>query len=130
MTLAGVQRDRQVGHGHVVEVASAQIVDVVADRRELEAEEALAGAEVAQVQQEVDLGADRAALLERLALRCRQREEQIPIALGEARKAPQQLVLFGREDLQAIALREPIAIGIVEQKVGHATAGDREKTRS
>jgi hypothetical protein len=55
----------------------------------------LAGAEVAQVEQEVDLGANRPALLERLALWCRQREEEIPIALGETRKSPQQIVLFG-----------------------------------
>ena len=99
MTLAGMQRDRQVGHCHVVEVASTQIVNIVADGRKLEAEEALAGAEVAQKQQKVDLGADRAALFQRLALRCRQREEQVPIALGEAGEAPEQLVLLRREDL-------------------------------
>ena len=76
----------------------------------LEAEEALAGAEVAQKQEEVDLGADRATLTESLMLRCRQREEQVSVVLGEARKTPEQLVLFGREDLQAITLREDITI--------------------
>lgn len=99
MVLAGVQRDGQVGHGDVVEIASTQVVDVVAHRRQLEAKEALAGPDVAQMEQEVDLGADRAASLERLALRCRQREEEIPIALGEAGEAPEQLVLLRREDL-------------------------------
>jgi hypothetical protein len=82
MTLAGMQRDRQVGHWHVVEVAPTQIIDIVAHGGEFEAQEALAGAEVAQMQQKVDLGADRAALFGRLVLRYRQREEEIPIALG------------------------------------------------
>jgi hypothetical protein len=52
-----MQRDRQIGHGNIVEVAPAQVVDVRAHRRRLEAEEALTGTEVAQMQQEVELGA-------------------------------------------------------------------------
>ena len=75
MAFAGVVRDLQINDGLVVEVASAQIVDIVADGRELEAEEALAGAEVAQKQEEVELGVDRATLTENLTFRCRQREE-------------------------------------------------------
>ena len=59
------------------------------------------------MQQKVDLGADRTALLEGTALRCRQREEQDSVALGEA-----------------------ITVKIVERKVGHATAGSNGKTRS
>jgi hypothetical protein len=110
MTFAGMVRDCEIGNRPVVEVALAQIVDVVAYSRELEVEEALAGAEVAQMKQEVDLGTNRPALLERLALRCRQREEEFPVALGEARNPPQKLVLFRGEDLQAVALRDPIAI--------------------
>ena len=47
VALTGVLGDRQIGHNHVVEVAPAQIVDVLAERRELKAEEALAGAEIA-----------------------------------------------------------------------------------
>ncbi len=54
--------------------------------------------------------ADRTTLLERLALRCCQREEQLPVALGETWKAPEQLVFFWRKDLQAIALRDDITI--------------------
>ena len=68
------------------------------------------------MQQKVDLGADRTALLEGIALQCRQREEQVPVALGKARKTPQKLVLFGGEDLQAIpALGEAITVKIVER---------------
>ena len=116
MALTGVLGDRQIGDQHVVEVAPTQVVDVVADLRELEAEESLPGAEVAKMKQKMDLGTDRATLLEDLALRCRQREEQVPVALGEAWKAPQQLVLFRREDLQAIAaLGEAITVKIVER---------------
>jgi len=63
----------------------------------------------------VDLGANRTALYEGIALRCRQREKQVSVALGEARKTPQKLVLFGGEDLQAItALGEAITAQIVE----------------
>jgi len=51
------------------------------------------------MEQEVELGADRAALRERPALRRRRREEQIPVAPGEAREAPEQLVLLRLEDL-------------------------------
>jgi len=89
MTFAGMVRDCEIGNRLVIEVASAQIVDVFAYRWKLEAEEALAGAEVPQMQQEMDLGANRPTLLERPALRCRQREEEISIALCEARKSPQ-----------------------------------------
>jgi hypothetical protein len=46
-----VVRDRRVDDGLVVEVASAQMIDIVADGRELEAEKALAGTEVVQMQQ-------------------------------------------------------------------------------
>jgi hypothetical protein len=67
------------------------------------------------MQQDVDLGADRAALLKRLAFRRRQREEEVPIALGEVRKTPQQLVLFRGTDLQAIAaLGKATTVKIVE----------------
>ncbi len=114
--LAGVVGDREVGNRLVVEVASMQIINIVADGRQLEAKETLAGSKVPLVQQKVDLGSERAALLERLALGCRQREEQISVALREARKAPQQLVLFVGEDLQAIAaLGEAITVKIVER---------------
>ena len=99
MTFAGMIGDCEIGNRLVPEVASAQIVDVIADSRELEAEETLASAKVAQMEQEVDLGASRPTLLERLALRCRQREEQISVTLGKARKAPQCLVLLRRENL-------------------------------
>ena len=116
MAFARVVRNREIGNRLVVEVAPAQIVDVVAHGRQLEAEEMLASAEIAQVQQKVDFGADRAALLQFLALRSRQRKEQIPVALGEARKAPQQLVLLRREDLQAIAaLWEAVTVKTVER---------------
>ncbi|MBK1630433.1 hypothetical protein CKO31_06670 [Thiohalocapsa halophila] len=66
-----MQRNGQIGHGDVVEIAPAQVVGVVAHRRQLEATEALAGSEVAQMQQQVDLGTDRAALLDGPALRPR-----------------------------------------------------------
>ncbi len=83
------------------------------------------------MQQKADLGADRTALLEGTALRCRQREEQVPVALGKARKTPQKLVLFGGEDLQTItALGEVITVKIIERRVGHATAGSNGNTRS
>ena len=127
VTLTGMQRDGQVGHGDVVEVTPAQVIDVVAHRRQLEAEKALAGAEVAQVQQEVDLGADRTALLDGPKLRRRQREEQIPLALGEAGEAPEQLVLLRREDLQAVALREGFTRGIFWKRLGHGDDGRSEK---
>lgn len=52
-----------------VEIAPARVVDVVADGRELKAEEALAGTKVAQVQQKVGLGAIRTAQLDGIALR-------------------------------------------------------------
>jgi len=79
------------------------------------------------MQQEVDLGADRAALLDGPALRRRQREEQIPITLGEAREAPEQLVLLRREDLESVALREGFTSGIVCGKLGHGNDGRIEK---
>jgi hypothetical protein len=75
------------------------------------------------MQKEVDLGADRAALSERLALRCRQCEEQVPIALREAWETPEKLVLFWREDLKAVALRRGIAGGIVEEELRHGATG-------
>ena len=51
--------------------------------------------------------------------------------MGEARKAPQQLVLFVGQDLQAItALGEAISFKIVERRVGHAAPGSNGKTRS
>ena len=40
-------RDREIGDRRVVEVAPAQVIDVVTHRRELEAKEALSGPEVA-----------------------------------------------------------------------------------
>jgi hypothetical protein len=123
MAFAGVVRHRQVDDGHIVEVAAAQVVDIVSDCRELEAEKSLAGTEVAKMKQKMDLRADRATLLERLAFRRCQREEQLPVALGETRKAPEQLVFFWRKDLQAITLRDGLIIGVVKRKVGHATAG-------
>jgi hypothetical protein len=89
-----MQRNGQIGHGDVVEIAPAQVVGVVAHRRRLEAKAALASLEVAEVQQQVDLGTDRAALLDGPALRRREREEQIPIALAKPRKAPERLVLL------------------------------------
>jgi hypothetical protein len=125
-------RDREIGDRLVVEVAPAQIVDIVSDGRKLEAEKPLAGSKIAQVQQKMQLGAGRAALLQGLTLRRRQREEQVPIALREPWEAPQQLVLFRGEDLQAIAaLREAIIIlKIVEREVGHDSAGSNGKTPS
>lgn len=53
----------------------------------------------------------------------RQGEKQVPITLGEARKAPQQLVLLPRENLQAMALWEAIAVRIIKRKLRHACAG-------
>lgn len=70
------------------------------------------------MQQEVEVGADRAALSERFALWCRQRKEQVPIALREAWEAPEKLVLFRREDLKAVALRHGIAGGIIGEGLG------------
>jgi len=40
-------RDREIGDRLVVEVAPAQIVDIVPDSRKLEAEEPLAGSKIA-----------------------------------------------------------------------------------
>ena len=57
-------RDREIGNRLVLEGASTKIVDVVTDGREFESEETLACAEIAQMQQKVDLGSDRTALLE------------------------------------------------------------------
>lgn len=70
VALAGVVRDREIGDRLIVEVAPTQIIDIVTDGRQLEAKETLASSEIARVQQKVDLGSDRAALLKRLALRC------------------------------------------------------------
>nr|WP_248595207.1 MULTISPECIES: hypothetical protein [Candidatus Accumulibacter] len=47
VALAGMVRDREVGDRLVVEVAPAQIVDVVAHSRQFEAEGVLASTEVA-----------------------------------------------------------------------------------
>lgn len=80
------------------------VVDVIADGREFETKETLAGSEKAQMQEKVDLGADRAAVLEGLALRSRQREEEITVAMPETRKTHSSSYSSG----EGIGSRSPI----------------------